>query len=215
VKKARDVAERVAARFEGRALQGYVRWKVRSDPAYRAVAEVLEGRSEPLVDIGCGVGLLPFVLRESGHRGPIIGIDFDERKIDRARVAGKAWTEIDFIKGDARDPLPEKHDVVMLDILQYFDPQSQQRILRNVAAAVGPGMLFVMRQGIRDSSWRYTVQRIVDKLAWLGRWMKAEELRFPSREEVLAPFAGFDAEVRPLHGGLPFNNFLFVLRRRP
>lgn len=212
--KNRDVAERVARRFSARWVQGYVRWKVRSDPAYGETLEVMGARTAPLVDIGCGMGLLPFYLREGGFTPPIIGIDFDERKIEQARLAARAYSEVDFIAGDARDPLPDAHDVVMLDVLQYLDGASQQKILRNVAAVLGPGNVFVMRQGLRDDSWRHRVTRVVDAIGKIG-WNRGEALTFPTREDVLAPFAGFEIDVRPLWGRTPFNNYFFVIRRPP
>lgn len=210
--KNRDLAERVARRFAARWVQGYVRWKVRSDPAYGGALQALTGRSAPLVDIGCGMGLLAFYLREGGVTAPIIGIDFDERKIEQARVAARAYTEIDFIVGDARDPLPEGHDVVMLDVLQYLDAPSQQQILRNIAAVLEPGSVVVMRQGLRDGSWRHRVTRIVDAIGRIG-WNRGEALTFPTRDEILAPFAGCEFDVRPLWGRTPFNNYFFVIRR--
>lgn len=193
-------------------MQGYAKSKLRSDPAYAAVVESLRGRTTPLIDIGCGIGLLPFFLREHGYSAPIIGIDFDGAKIEQARLAARAYTEVDFMEGDARDPLPEGHDIVMLDVLQYFDSASQQRVLRNIAAVMEPGTLFVMRQGISDRSWRHRVTTIVDALGRIV-WNRGEALIFPTREELLSPFAGFDIETRPLWGRTPFNNHFFVIRR--
>ena len=51
-----DLSNRLAALYDRRALQGYVRWKVRTDPAYAAALEGLRGHEFPLVDLGCGVG---------------------------------------------------------------------------------------------------------------------------------------------------------------
>ena len=45
--------------------------------------------------------------------------------------------------------------------------------------------------------------------------MKAEQLNFPTRAEVEAPFADFVAEVRPLWGRMPYNSYLFVFKKRP
>ncbi|HEU4886879.1 MAG TPA: methyltransferase domain-containing protein [Thermoanaerobaculia bacterium] len=210
----REIAERLASLYDGRALQGYVRWKVRTDLAYSAVRDALRGRTAPLVDLGCGVGLLPLYLREHGHGAAMVGIDFDQRKIDVARKAAQHYDGIEFVAGDARAPLPHGHDVVLLDILHYFDSVSQQTILANVARAAGDDGMVVIRQGIRDGSWRHRLTAIVDGLARVFRWMKAERLNFPTRAEVEAPFAGFEVEVRPLWGRMPYNSYLFVFRRR-
>jgi hypothetical protein len=44
-------------------------------------------------------------------------------------------------------------------------------------------------------------------------WMKAENLEFPTREAVSVPFAGFAADIRPLWGNMPYNNYLLVFTR--
>lgn len=209
-----EIAERLAALYDGRSLQGYVRWKVRTDPAYAAVRDVLHGRVASVVDLGCGIGLLPFYLREHGHAAPIVGIDFDRRKIELGRKAARRYDAIELVAGDARDSLPPDHDVVILDILHYFDSASQQVILANAARAAGEDGVVVIRQGLRDGSWRYRLTAFVDGLARMVRWMKAEQLNFPTRAEVEEPFAGFEAEVRPLWGRMPYNSYLFVFRRR-
>lgn len=210
----RAVAERLASLFDRRSLQHYARWKVRSDPAYAAVLEVVRDQQHPLLDLGCGVGLLPFFLREQGVTVPIIGVDFDQRKIEVARIAAQRYRGLDFITGDARDPLPHGHDVVILDMLQYFDSAAQQQILSNVARVVPRGGVVVIRQGIRDGSWRHRLTLVVDALARVIRWMKAERLEFPTRDEVTRAFAdGFEADIRPLWGRTPYNNYLFVFRK--
>ncbi|HKR63740.1 MAG TPA: class I SAM-dependent methyltransferase, partial [Thermoanaerobaculia bacterium] len=172
-----DVAHKLAALYDRRSLRQYVLWKVRTDPAYRAVFEQLRGRDTPILDLGCGVGLLAFYLRESGFTAPIIGVDFDERKIDLARIAARRYRDVEFIQGDARAPLPDGHDVVILDILQYFDDASQREILEHAARAVAQGGKVILRQALRDDSWRYRLTAAVDGLARKMHWMKAEHLR--------------------------------------
>lgn len=209
----RAVSNRIAARYSGRALQGYARWKVRFDPIYDGVLEALRGADTPVADIGCGIGLLAFHLREHGVTAPITGIDFDERKIAAARQAARGDRDLRFLAGDARQPMPEGHSIVLLDILHYFDAASQRRILENAARAVPRGGVVVIRQPLRDDSWRYRFTAFVDAIGRAIRWNRAETLRYPTREEVLAPFGELDAVVRPLWGKTPYNNHLFILRK--
>lgn len=210
----RAVADRIAALFTPRALREYVRWKVRADPAYDAVVERLRGRATPIADVGCGIGLLAHYLRASGIEAPITGLDFDERKITAARDASAGLAGVTFLRADAREPLPADHDVVMLDVLQYFSTVDQQRILANAASSVPRGGIVIIREGIRDASWRYRLTWLVDWMARLFRWMRAERLNFPAREEITGAFDGFEAAVTPLWGRTPYNNYLFVFTRR-
>jgi SAM-dependent methyltransferase len=205
-----SLADRLASLYDKRALRSYARWKVRTDPVYGAVREALGAREQSLVDLGCGIGLLAFYLRESGYEAHIIGIDFDERKIEVARKAATRYRKIDFIVGDARNPLPDRHAVVILDILHYFDSASQQQILRNAAQADR----VIIRQPVRDRSFRYRLTATVDGLARRLRWMKAEQLNYPTQEEIVAAFPGFRLDVSPLWAKMPYNTYFFVFTRR-
>lgn len=208
-----EVALRLASAYESRYLRGYVRWKVATDPVYEAVVARLHDVDHPVLDLGCGVGLLPFYLREKGFSQPILGIDFDERKIASANEIGARYRDLDFRAADARSPLPEGYTIVILDLLQYMDRDSQQIVLRNAAQAVRPGGRVIIREGIRDGSWRYRLSWLSDTFGRAIRWMRAERLEIPTREEIEAPFAGFERTVVPLWGKTPFNNYLFEFRR--
>jgi 2-polyprenyl-3-methyl-5-hydroxy-6-metoxy-1,4-benzoquinol methylase len=72
---------RVAVQFSQRWLRHYARGKLRRDPIYPAAYDLLGHSAEPILDVGCGVGLLAFYLRERGCRQPVLGLDVDARKI--------------------------------------------------------------------------------------------------------------------------------------
>ncbi len=210
----RELSNRIAALFPGRSLQGYVRWKVRVDPIYRGVRDVLRNVQTPLLDVGCGIGLLGLYLREHGFTQRILGIDFDDRKIAVGQNAAKQYRDVELRVGDARDAMPDGYSVVILDILHYFDSASQQRILANAAKATPRGGIVVIRQPLKDDSWRYRFTKFVDALGRATRWMRAENLNYPTREEIISAFDGFDADVKPLWGTTPYNTYLIVLRNR-
>jgi len=206
----KEVARRLSSLYDRRAVRTYVRVKMRFDPLYGAVLQQLRDHDEPLIDLGCGIGVLPFFLREHGFRAPIIGVDFDGRKIDIAQKAARRYCDIDFITGDARHSLPEDHNVIMLDLLQYLDTETQQQLLSNVARIA---RVVIIRQGLRDTSWRYRMTAAVDVIGRAVRWMKADTLNYPTREQIVSAFDGFAATVAPSWGRLPYNNYLFVFRK--
>lgn len=213
--KGDDAAARVAALFDGRFLRGYVRGKLETDPVYRAVAERLRDHPHPLTDAGCGVGILAFYLRESGFGMPVAGIDHDTRKIGIAKKIGARYGGVEFVPGDARAPLPEGRSVVMLDLLHYFTDDEQSAILENAASAIPPGGMAILRDALRDGTWRYRVTWLQECFSRGIGWLRAERLHFPRLETIVAPFRarGFSEEIVPLWGRTPFNNYLFVFRR--
>ncbi|MFP5247268.1 MAG: class I SAM-dependent methyltransferase [Thermoanaerobaculia bacterium] len=200
--------------FPTRSLQEYARWKVRIDPVYAAALEHLRGHHEPVLDVGCGVGLLAFYLREHGYDGPLLGIDYDPKKIAVAQQVAKHYRDIEFRLFDAREPMPAGHNVVLLDTLQYVDTASQNIILANAARAVPQGGVAILRQGIADGSWRHRFTAFVDQAGRAIRWHKGESLIYPTREQLTRAFAGFEMHALPMWGRTPYNNYLFVFRRR-
>lgn len=208
--------DRIARRYEGRWLQGYARGKLRSDPAYAAAFELLKDAPLPVLDVGCGVGLLEFYLRERGFAGRLTGFDFDGGKIAQAQRIAATCEGIEFTLGDTAEALPagERGHVVIFDVLHYLPPHAQGELLDRVAERVAPGGRCLIRETPRDESWRFRVTQVEEFLIHAIFWMKSRAVYFPSVEEVIAPFErrGFTAEVRPLWGRTPFNSHLFILR---
>jgi SAM-dependent methyltransferase len=205
--KSDDLAGRIAARYPTRFLRTYVRPKIRLDPVYAAVFDRVGQSDVPLLDVGCGVGLLAAYLRARGFTAPIRGIDHDERKV---AIAAKVVSDAAFEVADARTAIDAKGTVVLLDLLHYFDGDDQAKIL---ASAATHASTVIVRDAIRDGSWRYRLTYAQEMFSRAVRWLRAERLHFPSRDDITRPFAGFSAEVVPLYGRTPFNNYLFVFRR--
>ena len=58
----------IAAKYPTRFLRSYVRSKLARDPMYEAVLAHVRDSAEPLLDVGCGVGVLEAFLRDRGVR---------------------------------------------------------------------------------------------------------------------------------------------------
>jgi SAM-dependent methyltransferase len=212
-----DACARVAARFRERWLRSYAWRKLRSDPIFPAAFELLRESGEPLLDVGCGVGLLAFYLRERNYLPPISGLDRDGRKIARANTVTKGvYLGLDFIEQDICDPIAQTGNIVLFDLLHYLCPDDQTRLLARLATRIAPGGLLLIRDCPRDGNLRYWLTHLAERFAQATTWNVKTSLHFPTRENI---FAAFDTERvsgtdRPLWGSTPFNNYLFVFRRR-
>lgn len=213
-----SLEQRVASLFPKRTHFHYVRGKLRTDPLYAAVHDQLTGTVLPLLDLGCGLGVLAYYLRERGLRIPIHGLDYDAKKIDFANraIPASGFSHLSFAFHDARNGLPPHNgDVTILDILQFFTPPQQETLLTQAAGLVPPGGKLIIRSGIRDSSWRFKVTIAGDLLARATFWMKAAPTHYPAAGDftrILSPFG--NVSLQPLWGGTPFNNHLIVLNRK-
>lgn len=212
-----DLAKKLAAPFPGTWDRTYVSSKVKTDPLYGAVYEELRTSEFPLLDLGCGLGLLAFYLRERGLNFPIRGLDYDSRKIVSADKVAAALVHqnLDFSTHDARSGLPEHSgNVSILDILQFFTPAEQETLLNLAAARVAPGGKLVIRSGLRDDSRRFKITVFCDYIAKASFWMKAAPTHYPTADDftrILSPHG--QVRVEPLWGKTPFNNHLIVLEK--
>ncbi|MGO1072459.1 methyltransferase domain-containing protein [Lysobacter sp. CA199] len=197
----------------------YSRAKLGSDPLYPGVLQALRGSQAPVLDLGCGLGLLAHALRLDGQTMAYRGVDNDAAKISRARkvVAKVALADARFDVVDlALGPPEHRGSVAILDVLQYLDAPTQHDLIALTAAMLSPGARLVIRTAVADGSRRGRLGQTTDRLAKLIGWMQSAPRCYPDAQALHAQLQGYglDTTVAPLYGNTPFNNWLIVARRR-
>jgi SAM-dependent methyltransferase len=192
--------------------------KLAMDPLYDSVPAAFADNRAPILDLGCGIGLLLHCLRAGGSHSPYIGVDTDAEKIAAARIASQRGGHSDaaFDVCDLSERFP-KHEgsVALLDVLQYLPPNAQEPLISRAAQCVSRDGRLVIRTGLADSSWRSSLTRATDRFGhWIG-WMKTSFEAQPSAADLAAVLRrhGLQASFTPLWGRTPFNNWLVVARR--
>ena len=207
---------RIAARFDcSLATRGYIIGKIATDPAYAAVLERFRDSELPIIDIGCGLGLLAHFLRERGCVAPIHGYDFDEKKIHFARAAAErgGLSDVHFEVGDVASLPPRAANLVLLDVLHYLEVPARENLLQLLAERVRSGASVLIRGAVREPSWRYRLTYAQECWTrWSGWIPSPARIEFPTILEIIAPFeaAGCRCEVLPLWGRTPFNSRLIL-----
>ena len=197
----------------------YSRIKLGSDPLYPGVAAALRGSTLPLLDLGCGIGLLAHALRADGVDLVYRGVDNDAGKIAQARraatTAGLRDARFDLVDL-AREFPPHAGSVAVLDVLQYLDDAAQQRLLAAAIAMLAPGGRLVIRTGIEDGSGRMRLTKGFDRVANMLGWMNAAPRNYPHADALrrVLDAAGLEGNFSSLRGNTPFNNWLVVATRR-
>ncbi|MEZ0386637.1 MAG: class I SAM-dependent methyltransferase, partial [Verrucomicrobium sp.] len=216
-KQLKAIARRISTRFRTPFHRHFAYWKVRMDPLYWGVGETLKSSRLPVLDVGCGSGLLCFYLLERGVKAPLHGMDFDAGKIDAAQQAAahphdnaSAGTDPSptFHLGDVRQPWPDvKGHVCLLDVLQYLPHGEQRHVLETAAAQVAGGGLLVVRSGIRENNWRYRFTLFIDRLMNRLRLMKSPPVFYPDKKDLEGALVRVGLTLKsatPLHQGTPF-----------
>ena len=212
-----NACARVATQFRPPWLRSYVRNKLRSDRIYPAAYDLLGRSDEPILDVGCGVGLLAFYLRERACVQPIVGLDLDARKIEHGATIARRYRDVELRLQDVAAELPDfRGNIVLFDILHYLPRSEQTALLSRLAERVVPGGLLVIRDAPREMRPRYWMTWLAEKFAQTISWNIDGALHFPSRGSIDDVFgdADFRRESRPLWGASPFNNHIFIFRRR-
>src|SRR3954468_4957330 len=212
-----NACARVATQFRQPWLRSYVGSKLRSDRIYRAAYDLLGRSAEPILDVGCGVGLLAFYLRERACVQPILGLDLDARKIERgAAIAAHGYRDVELRFQDVEAQLPDfRGNVALFDVLHYLPDAKQTALLSRLAERVAPGGVLIIRDSLREMRPRYWMTWLAEKFAQTISWNIDVALHFPSRGSIDDVFDGdFQRESQPLWGASPFNNHIFIYRRR-
>lgn len=217
--------KRIANAFlQSRRNYYYARSKLACDPLYAGVAGALAGVKGPILDLGCGIGLLVHVLSETGLNAEYLGIDNDAEKIRQAEAAAHQaglrqarFKCMDLSQANAIHDLKHCGSVVMLDLLQFVPPESQNPILQQAASSVSPRGRLIIRTGLADNNWRSRITRAMDSLSRTVQWMNTGPQRYPEKNtlENLLSDAGLVSRFSPLWGKTPFNNWLIQAERQP
>jgi SAM-dependent methyltransferase len=193
----------------------YSRGKLGSDPLYPGVVDALRGTHAPLLDLGCGIGLLAHALRRAGVALPYRGVDNDATKVGHALRArdNAGLHDVSFAVVDLARGLPvHRGSVALLDVLQFVPPQAHGAIVDAAIAMLVPGAKLVIRTGLEDGGSRARFTRQVDAFSRVLGWMNSGPKRYPDADMLRARFdaAGLQAEFEPLYGNTPFNNWRIV-----
>jgi hypothetical protein len=194
-------------------LRGYVRGKVGWDPVLPLARREIVMRQRPVIDIGCGVGLLGITMRAAGIPLRYRGTDIVPWKINKAKDAVRyyGFEDIGFDVMDALGTqIPPGATVCMIDVLHYLDPSAQESMLGRLADAAEAGSLVLIRTGLRGTGWRYLFTLLEELWTRVTGWIRGGAINFPVREDIEGFFAerGLRAEITPLWGRTPFASYL-------
>lgn len=141
----------------------------------------------PLIDIGCGNGQTVMLLRELDPRLAVVGLDWDESKLARARAVTDVSDAARFVTGDIRSfELPAVGTMLFIDVLHYSPPAVQDEILRRATAALEPGGRIYIRDVDTNAGPRSTYTIWWERLVCSLGHHRSDHLTFRDAEEYVA-----------------------------
>ena len=195
-----------------------MRIKLRLEQNYQLLNEHVP-RQGDILDLGCGYGIVSYMLALTSIHRNITGIDFDNEKIRVADGGFLKSPRINFITADIMtfDFLP-KDCIILSDVLHYIQPADQEQLLVKCMSNLRPGGMILIRDADESRAGHHSRARLTE---WFSTGMKfnktSEEtarLHFLSTAglERIALAAGFSLEI--IGSKTYSSNTYYLLKRK-
>lgn len=136
--------------YKGPILEWYARIKISLENNYEPFHQIVP-LSGKITDIGCGYGFLSWMLSFLSPERTILGLDYDEEKIEVAKHISTQTGNVSFQQGDIVQHTFENSDVfIMADVLHYLLPEQQETILKQLFTKLNPNGKIILRDGDAD-----------------------------------------------------------------
>lgn len=193
----------------------YARGKLGSDPICDQLVALGKARGGfgSVVDIGCGRGQMAVMLLEAGVAESVIGVDWDESKLEDARDACEDLPAT-FENWDVREVTPRACDTLLLiDVLHYLTDKQQIDVLERCMQSAR--QCVVVRELDPDRGWRSATTRVQETVTTFFGYNVGERVRVLPIAAFTTPLerAGFTVRVEPSWGKTPFSNVAIIATR--
>jgi 1-acyl-sn-glycerol-3-phosphate acyltransferase len=148
--------------YKGPVLEWYMRIKLQIENNYQQVHDLLPLAGE-FLDIGCGYGMMTYLLHFAGPQRRITGIDYDEEKIALAKGCFSRDEGIRFFHSEALQfPMDQYDGILLMDILHYLDRGEQEALLRSCFKSLRRGGKILIREGDADLAGKHRGTRLTE-----------------------------------------------------
>jgi 1-acyl-sn-glycerol-3-phosphate acyltransferase len=202
--------------YKGPVLEWYTRIKLSLEGNYERINSLIP-REARVVDIGCGYGYLSYLLSFVSPERKILGIDYDEGKIETANHCISKNSRIDFVSANASAYAFENADVFVLsDVLHYLPDDRQTVVLERCMEKLNANGKIIIRDADSDFKKRHRGTRYTEFFSTRSGFNKAGQNRlffFSGRKIVdIAARHGFQTEI--MNQSRLTSNMLFILRKK-
>ncbi len=146
--------------YKGPVLEWYMRIKMKMEKSYRIFHEMIP-LDASITDIGCGYGPLCYMLGALSKKRVILGIDYDNEKIEIASNGYSVNAGICFKTADVTECEIAASDVFILnDILHYLPLASQEKLLGKCVERMNDGGMVIVRDGDSGKGDNHRITRL-------------------------------------------------------
>lgn len=200
--------------YKGPVLEWYVRIKMMLEKNFTEIVDRVP-REGKVYDLGCGYGYLSHLLAMQSYDRHLIGLDYDEEKIQLAANTHYKVGNIEFAQSDLTQFNPDAADCFIIkDVLHYFPAAEQEALLKRCGEKLNAGGVIIIRDGIEDEKQKHGVTKMTEVFSTkiFGFNKTEHQLEFLPEQRVLSFAQEFNLSVERLENKAS-SNVTFVLRR--
>lgn len=202
--------------YQGAYVESYITWKLRLDPICRHIDRFVPEEGL-VVDAGCGYGLMANILARKSGRRRLVGVDMDGEKIRVARRASLGCPNATFEQADLLEwDYPAADAAVLVDVLHYWSPENQRRLIAGVCGRLRPGGVLVFRDACASRGWRHRLTVLAERFSTIvaRHNLAPEGLCFLEREAYLRAFEACGMRLMEEPANLnPGSNVVMIFRK--
>ncbi len=148
--------------YKGPVLEWYLRVKLKLEKNYAFFNKQIP-YDATITDIGCGYGFLPIMLKLISKKRTILGIDYDEEKINVANHTVRNIDRISFKSGDAIElDIPKSDIFIMADVLHYMPLEKQKALIEKCMSNLNKNGKIIIRDADSDLEKRTKVTKLTE-----------------------------------------------------
>ncbi len=202
--------------YKGPVLEWYARIKVRLEDKYKPFDKILPKKAK-ITDIGCGYGMMAYMLHLLSDERTIEGIDYDVEKIQVANECFLRNDNITFVAADATNyPLAASDVFLISDMLHYISADQQHKLIRDCLNNLNSGGLLIIRDGDSDLEDRHSGTEWTEKFStqvFGFNKIKQGGLSFLSGKDIEKIAAEYGLKTERLDLTKKTSNIIFVIRK--
>jgi 1-acyl-sn-glycerol-3-phosphate acyltransferase len=200
--------------YKGPVLEWYVRIKLMLEKNFEEIISRVPQNGK-VYDLGCGYGYLSHLLAMQSLDRQVIGLDYDEEKIQVAGNTHYSAGNLDFIQFNLTKFEPkEANCFIIKDVLHYFPGADQEALLDRCGEKLLPGGTIIIRDGIEDEKRKHGVTKMTELFSTkvFGFNKTEHELEFLPEERVTSFAQKFNLELERLKNESS-SNVTYIMRK--
>ncbi len=200
--------------YKGPILEWYVRIKMMLEKNFSEIVERVPHEGK-IYDLGCGYGYLSHLLAMQSFDRIVIGLDYDEEKIQVASNSHYQVGNLNFAQVDLTEFEPEEANCFIIkDVLHYFPAAEQEELLKRCGEKLLAGGTIIIRDGIEDEKEKHGVTKMTEFFSTkvFGFNKIEHELEFLPEERISLFAKKFNLSIERIENASS-SNVIYILTK--